>query len=380
MDKKRTTLLLLFILLIPVPAVSYCEEKLTVTLFYSSHCKACLTVKQEVLPAMKEKFNDRVEWKELDTFAEENLSLLLEATEKLRGNNAVVPTILVGDTLLQGTSTIEKRLEKSIRAALTRPSSFSDLTGKNLPLVFQRLSVLTPLIGGLIDGVNPCAFAVVVFFISFLTVYGYRRREIVFIGSAYCFAVFTTYLLIGLGIFEALYRLQATYWFIKVFYYAVGGICFLLAGAALYDFVRFKRSGESSGLILQLPSFLKKRINIVIGSSLREKKKRSGLVLIFTSLFIGFMVSLLEAACTGQVYAPVIVFILKNTSLKIKALLYLIIYNIMFVLPLVVVFILSLWGVSSQRLNDFLKRNVGVIKLFMFLLFLAMGVLILWIS
>jgi len=106
----------------------------------------------------------------------------------------------------------------------------------------------------------------------------------------------------------------------------------------------------------------------------------SPLSLAFSALVIGFTVSILEAACTGQVYVPTIVYILKSTSLRLKALSYLLLYNLMFILPLLAVFVLSFLGFSSKQFNDLLKRNIGPIKFLMFGLFFSLGVLILWIG
>jgi len=148
---------------------------------------------------------------------------------------------------------------------------------------------------------------------------------------------------------------------------------------ALYDYYKFKKTGRSQEAILQLPKFLKKRINIVIGSRMREKK--GGIWgLCVSSFVVGFLVSLLEAVCTGQVYIPTIVFILKNTDLKLKAATYLFLYNFMFILPLIVIFLLSLVGVSSTKFNNFLKKNLGRIKILMALVFFCLGLFILVLS
>jgi hypothetical protein len=149
---------------------------------------------------------------------------------------------------------------------------------------------------------------------------------------------------------------------------------------AVYDYFKFRKTKNSDEAILQLPKFLKKRINITIGSRMREKKGFNAWGLVATSSMVGFLVSLLEAACTGQVYVPTIVFILKNTNLRLKAATYLVIYNLMFILPLVVIFLLSLFGVSSAKFNNFLKRNVGKIKIFMAFIFFILGAFILGLS
>jgi cytochrome c biogenesis protein CcdA len=168
------------------------------------------------------------------------------------------------------------------------------------------------------------------------------------------------------------------YILIKLFYYFVAFFCFILAGFALLDYLKYKKTADPENLILQLPKFLKKRINVVIGSHLRDKRERGIVSLVVSSFLVGFLVSLLEAACTGQVYLPTIVYIVKNTKLRLKALTYLILYNLMFILPLIVIFILSLVGFSSQKFNVFLKKHLGTIKIILAFIFLLLGLLVIW--
>lgn len=372
--------IIVFILLL-FPLFSYGEDKVTATLFYSTHCKACLKFKQEMLPEIKDKYADKVEWKESNVDEDpDSLALLFSLSENFTGKEAYYPSVFVGNVFLAGTIEIQEGITQAIEIALARERGYKSFYKKDLGEIFKSLSVLTVLGSGLIDGINPCAFAVIVFFVSFLSVYGYKRREVVCMGIFYCFAVFTAYVLIGLGFFKFLYSVRGFYSVIKIFYYFIGGACFFLAGLSLYDYFKFKKTGQSHELILQLPSFFKKRINVVIGSRLREKKERGLIDLAITSFIIGFLVSLLEAVCTGQVYLPTIVFILKTTNLRWKALTYLGLYNLMFILPLVVVFMLSLLGVSSQRFNEFLKRNLGWLKILMALVFCVLGGFIIWIS
>ncbi|MFH1771759.1 MAG: hypothetical protein ABH872_02990 [Candidatus Omnitrophota bacterium] len=378
----KKIIIFILLLLTGFTFTSYAKDKLQVTLFYSPHCKFCLRLKKEFFPKLLDKYKDSIEFKELDIDADEkNLALLFTIGARFGGETIVTPAILVGDFFLSGKE-IEPKLEEAINLSLKRKPSHLLFKKKNLVEIFSSISLFTIITAGLIDGINPCAFAVIVFFVSFLAVYGYKKREILVVGSSYCLAVFAAYLLIGLGLFRFLYRIAGFYILIKSFYYLIAAFCFFLAVLALHDYRKYKMTGETGELILQLPKILKKRINIVIGSKLRknEEQTRSSLSLAISAFTVGLAVSLLEAVCTGQVYVPTIVFILKNTNLRLKALSYLILYNLMFILPLIVVFALSFVGFSSKRFNDLLKKNLGELKLIMFLLFFVLGVLILQVS
>jgi cytochrome c biogenesis protein CcdA len=96
--------------------------------------------------------------------------------------------------------------------------------------------------------------------------------------------------------------------------------------------------------------------------------------LIGTTFIVGFLVSLLEAVCTGQVYLPTIVFILKEPNLRLRAMFYLLLYNFMFIAPLLLILILAIIGKGSKKIEGFFRDRIALIKLFMFILFLGLGV------
>jgi len=378
--KLKLGLLIIFILC-SLNLYAY-SNQIQIYLFSSPHCKVCLKLKKEFIPKILSKYKNEVELRELNVDEPKNLALLVYLFgQYYQGKKVMIPSVFVGSALLVGRKEIETNLDNFLHKYSKKKFSlpiFGSL--KDLIEKFKSLSIFTVISAGLIDGINPCAFAVIVFFVSFLGVYGYGKKEVIYIGTSYVLSVFVTYILIGLGIFKVLYSLSHFYFLMKLFYYSVALLCFILAAFALYDYVRFKRTKQTDGLILQLPEFLKKRINLVIGAGMREKKYARIAELCLISLFVGFVVSLLEAACTGQVYIPIITFILKVPYLRLRAFIYLVLYNLMFVLPLIVIFTLSLIGVSSKQFNTFLKRNLGRVKIIMTVLFLTLGIFMLWLS
>ena len=380
---KKVVLFILSAAILISPSISAFSrnQKLKIILFYSPHCGHCIKLEKEFMPKIMDKYKDKIYLESLNVDNNKNLSLLVSLSRQYRANRAGVPSIFVGNDFLVGTKEIEDNLERLIYKYSHKKSVLPYLfSGINLVEQFKTISVLTIVSAGLIDGINPCAFAVIVFFISFLGVYGYSRREIVYIGLSYILSVFVTYILIGLGLFEFFYSVSHFYFIMKLFYYSIAAFCFILSGFALYDFIRYKKTKENDGLILQLPLFLKKRINFVIGAGLRNRSYARIIELCGISLLVGFCVSLLEAACTGQVYVPTIAFILKLPQLRIRAAAYLILYNLMFILPLIIIFALSLLGMSSKQFNLFLKNNLAKIKALMVFFFLGMGIFILWLS
>jgi cytochrome c biogenesis protein CcdA len=249
------------------------------------------------------------------------------------------------------------------------------------------------IVGGLLDGINPCAFAVIVFFVSYLTALGSARREIFAIGMSFIVAVFLTYFSIGLGLSEAIGLLSGAPWLSRLVSYVVAGIAFVLALFSLYDFVLAVR-GRQREIVLQLPSFLKKHINLTlarrVGGAVRESENHSdspgakvtrrwSFFFIAAAAFVsGIIVSFLELVCTGQIYLPAIRMMFFDVGgLWLKAIFYLLVYNLAFVVPLLGVFLLAYLGVTSEQLRGWLTRHMGATKLATAVFFAALGAIIL---
>jgi len=87
----------------------------------------------------------------------------------------------------------------------------------------------------------------------------------------------------------------------------------------------------------------------------------------------GLIVSLLELACTGQVYLPTISFMVSVPQMRGSAIGYLLLYNAAFIVPLVVVLLLAVYGVSAAHVQDWFVRNAARTKLLMAVLFAGLA-------
>jgi cytochrome c biogenesis protein CcdA len=77
-------------------------------------------------------------------------------------------------------------------------------------------------------------------------------------------------------------------------------------------------------------------------------------------------------------YLPTIAFVLKSSHLKLQAFAYLLLYNTMFILPLLAVFVFALAGATSEDFGRFIKRHMLLVKLLMAALFFGLGMFLLW--
>jgi cytochrome c biogenesis protein CcdA len=236
---------------------------------------------------------------------------------------------------------------------------------------FRSFGVLTVLGAGLIDGLNPCAFATLVFFISYLTFAGRRGRDILFVGLSFALGVFLTYLLVGVGLLEAVQSLSFFTALGRWVYLLTALLCVVLAVFTFRDFFK-ARQGQVSEMTLKLPLRLRRQIHKVIREGAQVR------AFVAMAFVTGFLVSLIELACTGQVYLPTIVYVLSRPELAAQAFFYLVLYCLMFILPLVVVFVLSYFGTTSEQLGRFVNRYTSTIKLVTALVFVGLALWMTW--
>lgn len=384
--KIALTLISILLLLFVGYNQSHASGTPKLIVFYSPSCHECTKVKNELMPDIEREFKDKIEIEYRDITDIENYKFLLSLKEKNRADiKIVLPVLYFKGHFLNGKGQIENRLRNLIIESLGKSHKEEALPQIDLIARFQAFGPLVILGAGLIDGINPCAFTVIVFFISFLALQGYRKRELTVIGLVFIFAVFLTYFILGIGVFSFLYRLKG-FWFVsRAFNFLMGIFSIILGALAIYDFFKLKKTGQTEGLLLQLPKAIKNQIHSVIGLHYRNREsgqakalERGVLRLAFSALATGFLVSILEAVCTGQAYLPTISFVLKISSLRLHALGYLLLYNLMFIVPLLIIFLFALLGATSQVFSKFLKQRLAGIKLLMAVLFFALGIFLIW--
>ncbi|MBN1127751.1 MAG: hypothetical protein JXA71_02120 [Chitinispirillaceae bacterium] len=339
-------------------------SKLTVHFFGSSTCGECAEIKTTLLKPLASKYQDKLDVRLYDTDTDSGFHLAIKL-EELHGVKASSPQeLFLSDTFLLGYEAILKHGRAMIEEYLAHPEKWvsrevvvdKEKFVETLKERFQKFTFLQIVLAGLVDGVNPCAIATMIFLISFLAVQKRKKGEILAIGMTFSAAVFITYLLLGIGAFKALSLLQSYHWiatglrwFAVVFALAVAALCFR-------DAIVFAATGKVKDIKLQLPAALKTRIHKTISGNLSRRN------LILGTAITGFFVTVLEAVCTGQVYLPTIILMTRAEGLKLTGWLYLLLYNFLFVLPLLIIMILAYFGLRWDDLSRTTQKNLPILK------------------
>ncbi len=197
------------------------------------------------------------------------------------------------------------------------------------------LPALTPLAvvgAGLLDGINPCAFTVLLLLIAALLAttqvgrvrtLGAMRARVILLGSIYVGAVFVTYLALGVGVL---------------------GVGRLFTGSHVPS-----RLGALAAVLLGLWMLkdvflpgLGPRLEAPHGLTARAQglARRSTLPALVAG---GILIGLCTVPCSGAVYLAVLSMLAAETQ-PARAYGYLVLYNLLFVVPL-----LAILGAASSR-------------------------------
>jgi cytochrome c biogenesis protein CcdA len=282
-------------------------------------------------------------------------------------SNSGVPVLFVGNTAMVGDADIKNRFEPAIIAERERiascPSTTSDTGMAPYPVCSASITQLTiPVVvaSALIDSINPCAFSVLIFLLITIVAIENRRR-IIMVGGVYITAVFIFYLFSGAGLFSIVHLSG----FSAVLSLVGAMVATVFGMVNIFDALRNKDE-----FLLGIPASKKEMIDRYIS--------RASLP---TAFVLGVLVGIFELPCTGGIYLAILGLMSRTYSLT-DGLPYLVLYNIVFVMPLIFILLLVAYGLSPQRANEWRIRYRRKLRIIVGLAMIALGIFILsgWIG
>ena len=218
----------------------------------------------------------------------------------------------------------------------------------------------TVIITAAIDSINPCAIGVLILMISVMLVGKQSTKRMLLLGGIYISSVLVVYLLAGLGLmyfFSTLPLALAEYISIGV------GILIILAGIfEIKDYFWYGR-----WFSLTIPAVFAKKIHNYTSKTT-----------IFGVIVLGAFVSAVELPCTGAPYLAIITLLSQNFNFT--AFLLLVLYNIIFVLPLIIILLLVASGVKLHEIKKWKQANRPIMRLLIGLMLVALGWLLMLIA
>ena len=221
-------------------------------------------------------------------------------------------------------------------------------------------TIATVLFTAAIDSINPCAIGVMILLVSTVISNTEKRSKMVVLASAYIFAVFITYLIAGLGLIAFLQYIPL--WITE---YIAIIVAITVIGAGLVELKDYYWYGEG--------------FSLAIGEDSAKKIHTYAKDLTVPGVMVlGAFVAGVELPCTGGPYLAITLLLAQNFNLT--AFLLLVLYNIIFVMPLILILVFVLLGMKIQDVKEWKQSNRNYMRLAMGLLMVILGWLLILIA
>ncbi len=218
----------------------------------------------------------------------------------------------------------------------------------------------TVVLTGVIDAINPCAIGVLILLVSTMVSSGKNRAYMLKIGIVYTIAVFITYLLAGLGLTFFFHQIP-----LSVAEYISIAVAAIITIAGLIEIKDYFWYGR--GFSLAISPDIAKKIHIY------TKK-----ITLPGAFLLGIFVTAVELPCTGGPYLAITLLLAQNFD--ITAFLLLVLYNIIFVAPLLFIVAGVFAGMKIHRIKQWKQRNRGYMRLGVGILLIALAWLLMLIA
>lgn len=344
--KTLYVILLTFLLTTSIPEVD--ASVVIIEFFYHPECIPCLEPKR-LLERLNQEYSPLIDIEWMNMKSKKSLDRYMYYQMSKR------PSLVFNhdpSTALYNLS--EENLRKKIEYYIDNPSITNGSNKEinpNLNIDRPALTLPMVIIAGLVDGINPCAFSLLIFFLSFLFSLKRIRVNIIGMGLTYIVGNYIGYISIGLGL---LYAVSISG--IKNIFGLLGVVLLVTLGLLqIRDATTFEKP------LMVFPRF--------VVPTFKRLTERETYPMVF---LLGLLVSFFEFPCSGGVYIGIMFLIASNTSLYEGAL-YLIIYNLMFIAPLFIILIVGSNSEALLKMDEWRVVSRRRLKLIsgIFLLFLA---------
>ncbi len=274
-----------------------------------------------------------------------------------------VPILIVNNTYCAGDTPCESFLAANI-GAFSKNGTPQLSPGGSSNLGNLSIAELTVL--ALVDSINPCAFAVLIFLLSTLFIRNpNNRRKILFAGVSFALGIFAFYIIIGvlllLGIKSvlAITNLKSIY-----VYCAFGAFAIILGLWNIKDYLAYGR-----GVAMEVPKSWRPKMFGVMDKILFK----------FASIPAAFVAGVIVTAfllpcITGPYF--VAGSLLKNLPIG-TAIAWLAYYNLIFILPMLIITALVYASFTSvDKAQNFKEKNIKKLHLFAGIMLLGVGIVI----
>jgi cytochrome c biogenesis protein CcdA/glutaredoxin len=298
-----------------------------------SHCAKALSFLEDI----KDDYPSLVIHKHETYFNETSRDLFIEMSSYYGKEIEGVPTIFIDDKVFVGFSdSIAKKIESKILECREECDELEIVLTNENKTLNQQLTISAVIFAAIVDAINPCAFAVLIILLTTILASNNKKRAL-FAGLAFSLSIFISYFLMGLGIYSAINASGFTH----IFYTIVAILAIIIGLFNLKDYLWYGK-----WFIMEVPLSWRPKLKSILGS----------ITSIPGAFFVGFIVSLFLLPCTSGPYI-VILGLLSKVATKNYALVLLLFYNLIFILPMVIITLFLYFGITTTKKAEELRQS-----------------------
>jgi len=333
--------------------------------FYGEGCSHCARVEPFLKEVIKNNPNLNITYFEVYS-NRDNLPILEQYFDayNIELNKRGVPALFISDKAFIGDTPILENLANvllendELACPNLEENNKSKISGPSSPKEkLKSLSWVTIISAAVVDSINPCAIAVIIILLGALLSSG-NKKKILRSGLAFTVSVYIMYLLFGIGLFSAIQISGLSYYLYKM----IGIIAIVIGIFNIKDYVKY----GSFGFVMEIPRKWRPTL----------KKMLSSVTSPVGAFFLGFAVTFFELPCTGGPYLFVLGLLSERTT-QLSAIPILLVYNIFFVLPLIVITLLLNYGYTNvEKASKWKDDNIRLLHLIAGIVMIVLGLLV----
>ena len=210
-----------------------------------------------------------------------------------------------------------------------------------------------------VDAINPCALAVLtLILLTILTYSPKKKKDVLLAGLLFSLAVFIMYLFYGLVIIKSFQLIQALTSIRLLLYKILGGAAIIIGILNIKDFIRYK----PGGFLTEMPLWLRPKMQNFLFKITSPKG----------AFVIGALVTLFLLPCTIGPY--IITGGILSSLVLIKTIPWLLLYNIIFILPMITITIVCYVGFTTvENVSGWKDKNIRYLHLISGLIIFSLG-------
>jgi len=347
------------------------ENQVTIIKFYGRGCPHCAQL-DSFLKNLQKK-DTKIIIKDYEIyFNNENRKVFEDITEAYDAEIQGVPTIFIDKKMIVGfSSSIGKQIQEEINRCETEgcinplekleEDKTTQIIGESSPTENPKKTQLKKTItipavvsAAIVDAINPCAFAVLIILVTTILASKKRKRAL-YAGLAFSLSIFISYFLMGLGLYSAIQAAGITH----TFYLVVAILAIVIGLFNLKDYLWYGKF-----FTMEVPKKWRPKMKTII----------SGITSVPGAFFVGFLISLFLLPCTSGPYI-VILGLLANITTRSYAMILLLLYNLIFIIPMIAITLGIYFGITTtEKAEKWRTSKLKILHLIAGIIILLLGI------